>query len=365
MEGPRPLFDHEMTAFVNFLSTHLRPDQQWSIAEEYPLAIHGANLNNVRVIVEEGNFLSAAVMKPLIIKCPAGLFKVAAIGSVVTAPEHRNRGLSRQVLDGCLDAARAHGCDFAILWTNIFDFYRKLGFELAGTEISLGIAKDFKSPEAAAGLRFMQSNKIQPEAVLRLYSQHTTGSVRTVEDIRKFLTIPNSRVYSAWDAQNNLQAYLVEGKGADFGGYIHEWGGAVSKLTALLSFAAGQSAQGLTLIAPAHSGNLIRTLKAAGCPDHSGVLGMIKILNPSAFLTKIKKFARGMGIEDVVLESRDGRYYLGSKQEMFSTDTDSDLVRLIFGPLKASDLKAFDKETAATFEKIFPISMWIWGWDSV
>src|SRR3954471_16374926 len=83
MEGPRPLFDHELGAFVDFLSTNLRPNHGWSIAEEYPLAIQETNLNNVRVIKDEkGGFISAAVMKPLIIKSPAGLFKVAAIGSV-------------------------------------------------------------------------------------------------------------------------------------------------------------------------------------------------------------------------------------------------------------------------------------------
>jgi predicted acetyltransferase len=365
MEGPRPLFDHELRDFVKFLSAHLRPEHAWSIADEYPLAIHGTNLNNVRVIKDEKSFVSAAVMKPLIIKCPAGLFKAAAIGSVVTAPEHRNQGLSSQILESSLEAARAHGCEFAILWTNLFDFYRKLGFELAGTEISLTIPQDFKSPETTTGLRFLQSNKVDAEAMLRLYNQHTTGSVRTAEDIRKFLSIPNSRVFTAWDEQNRLQAYLVEGKGADFDGYIHEWAGGVSKILALLSYAVRERGKSLTLIAPAHSANLIRQLTAAGCKEHSGVLGMIKILNPSQFLVKIKKFVRGMGIEDVVLEAREGKYYLGVKQEIFSTDIESDLVRLVFGPLKASQLHAFDKVTAETFEKIFPIAMWIWGWDSV
>jgi predicted acetyltransferase len=183
-------------------------------------------LNNVRVIKDEKCFLSAAVMKPLVIKAPAGLFKVAAIGSVVTAPDYRNQGLSRQVLEDCLTAGRDHGCDFAILWTNLFDFYRKLGFELAGSEISLVIPEGYKAPESAEPLRFMQSNKIDPEAILRIYNHHTTGSLRTVEDIRKFLHIPNSRVFTAWDNENRLQAYAVEGKGADLSQCIHEWGAA-------------------------------------------------------------------------------------------------------------------------------------------
>ncbi len=364
MEGPRPVHGHELPDLIRFLSDHLRPQQSWSIADEYPLAIHDENLNNVRVIKDNNSFLSAAVMKPLIIKSPAGLFKVAAIGSVVTDPSHRNQGLSRQVLDDCLKAAKDHGCDFAVLWTNLFDFYRKLGFELAGTEISLTIPQSFKAPDAP-DLRYMQSNRVDPEAILRIYSQHTTGTLRTADDIRKFLNIPNARVFTAWDKNNVLQAYAVEGKGADLDSYIHEWGGGVSKLLPLIKFALSQERRPLTLIAPPHSANLIRQLELAGAKQHSGILGMIKLLNPPNFLLKIKKYTRAMGVDDIVLEPREGNYYLGYREEIFRTDIESDLVRLVFGPLKASDLKTFDPATAAAFEKVFPINMWIWGWDSV
>lgn len=364
MEGPRPIFEHELNDLVQYLTAQLRPSNTWTIADEYPSAIHSDNINNVRVIKDAKGFVSAAVMKPLVIKSPAGIFKAAAIGSVVTSPDYRNQGLSSQILEACLKSAQDHGCDFAILWTNLFDFYRKVGFELAGTEIALTIPENFKTPEVP-GLRFMESNRVDPEAILKLYMQHTAGSVRTVEDIRKFLSIPNARVYTAWDAENRLQAYAVEGKGADLEGYIHEWGGGVSKLLPLLKFAVQSQKKALNLIAPSHSTNLIRQLQAAGCKDHSGVLGMIKILNPSNFLLKIKKFLRASGHEDLVLEPRDGKFYLGHKEQIFQTDAESDLVRLVFGPLKASQLKGFDPATAEAFDKVFPISMWIWGWDSV
>jgi GNAT superfamily N-acetyltransferase len=368
MDGPRPLFEHELGDFVRFLSTQLRPDNEWSIADEYPLALHDANLNNVRVIKSEADgFLSAAVMKPLVLKSAAGLFKVAAIGSVVTRPENRNQGLSRRILDACLDAGRAHGCDFAILWTGLFDFYRKIGFELGGVEICLTLPENFTVPAEVEGrgLRFLESNKVDPEAILKLYTQHTAGSLRTSEDIRKYLQIPNSRVFTAWDEANRLQAYAVEGKGADLDGHIHEWGGGVSKLLPLLAHMSRAGGRPLNLIAPAHAGHLIRRLKELGAGEHSGVLGMIKVLNPPQFLLKIKKYIRAMGADDVVLEPREGRFYMGHGGEVFSTDAESDLVRLIFGPLKASQLRVFDPATAAAFEKLFPIPLWVWGWDSV
>lgn len=361
MEGPRPLHEHELEDFVSYLSGQLRPSHAWSIAEEYPLAIQSANLNNVRVVKSENGFLSAAVMKPLVIKSPAGLFKAAAIGSVVTTPEHRNQGLSSRVLESCLESAVQHGCDFAILWTNLYDFYRKIGFELAGVEVALSLPAGFSAD--GADLRFMTSNKVDPEAILRLYSQHTTGSVRTVEDIRKFLGIPNARVHTAWDSANRLQAYAVEGKGADLDGYVHEWGGGVSKLLPLLAYA--NKTRPLNLIAPAHAQNLVRRLKELGATESRGILGMIKILNPPNFMMKIKKYARAFGQDEVVLEPRDGKYYMGYRENIFHTDATNDLVKLVFGPLQASQLHPFDKATTEVFEKIFPIPMWVWGWDSV
>lgn len=365
MEGPRPILENELKDFVSFLSQQLRPENSWTIADEYPSAIQSTNLNNVRVIKENGKFLSAAVMKPMVIKAPSGLYKVAAIGSVVTEPGHRNQGLSQKVLEACLLAGQQHGCDFAVLWTNLYDFYRKIGFELAGTEVSLNLPKTFQAPAAEIPLKFMKSQKVDPEAILRLYSQHTCGTIRTNEEVRKYLGIPNAQIYTAWSTDNKLQAYAIEGKGADLTGYIHEWGGGVSKLLPLLQYASQESAHPLTVMAPSHSQNIIRQLLDIGATENRGVLGMIKLLNPQSLLMKMKKYARAQGVDNLVMELRDGQYYLGSGENLFRTDSERDVVRMIFGPHKASELHAFDKETSLEFEKIFPLAMWIWGWDSV
>ena len=366
MEAPRPLHDHELTDFVRFLTEQLRPGRAWTIADEYPLAITNANCHNVRIIRDDTTFKSAAVMKPLVVRSPAGLFKVAAIGSVVTNPDHRNQGLSKQIMDASLDSARAQGCDFAILWTNLFEFYRKLGFELAGSEVALTLKPNFPTAvDEVGGLRFTETAKVDPEAILRLYAEHKSGSVRTAEDIRRFLNIPNARVYTAWDASNRLCAYAVEGKGADLEGYVHEWGGGVSKLIPLLRFVTNARGGDLHVISPAHSTNLIRRLKDLGASEHGGVLGMIKILNAKNLLTKIKKYARAMGADDLALEARDDLFYLGTGEDMFRTDAEADLVKLIFGPLKASQINGFNKTAAAALERVLPIPLWIWGWDSV
>lgn len=364
MDGPRAPNDAEFNSVVQFLDSHLRPQVDWSIQAEYPVAISPANIGNIRIIKENDQVLSHAVMRYVIIKTPVGLFKVAAIGSVVTSSEHRNRGYSKTIIENCLEAARAHGCDFAILWTDLFDFYRKMGFELAGSETSLVIEKELNV--ADGGLKFMESSKVSAEAVHRLYSQHTVSSLRTLSETQSYLQIPNMRVYTAWDQTGILKAYAIEGKGADLNGYVHEWGGGVSSLLPLFAHIRKTQARPVTVISPRHSQNLIQQVKAhAGVTMNEGFLGMIKLLNHPHLFGKIKRYARNIGVSDFVLERVDGQTYIGSKETIFKTDADTDVIRLIFGPYKASQIHNFDPVTTETLEAVLPVPMWIWGWDSI
>lgn len=363
MEGPRAPLDTEIPNVIQFLDSNLRPEGSWSITSEYPLAFSEANRNNIRIITENDEVLAHAVVRPMIIKTPAGLFKIAGLGSVVTSTNHRNQGLSTKTIESCLDAAKAHGCDFAILWTDLYDFYRRMGFELGGNEVSAVIDRDLIGGEA--NLKFLESGKIAPEAIHRLYSQHTVTSLRTIDETRKYLQIPNSRVYTAWDQNGTLKAYAIEGKGADLDGYIHEWGGNVKALASLFNHVRQSQKRSITVIIPGHSQNLIRMLTSQNILVNEGFLGMIKVLNTQNLFSKIKRYARGLGVQDLVLDYTGGKFYMGAGENVFMTDSERDIVRLIFGPMKPSEIHDFDKETAETLDRVLPLSMWVWGWDSV
>src|SRR5690606_7372923 len=116
-------------------------------------------------------------------------------------------------------------CDIAVLWTNLYEFYQKIGFELAGYEESFQIERKLAVPPAE--LTFKTGAKVSPEAILRLYQKHTVQTHRSVEDIRRFLLIPRSIVHTAWNSAGLLEAFAVEGKGADLTDYVHEWSGSL------------------------------------------------------------------------------------------------------------------------------------------
>src|SRR5690606_28477401 len=118
MEGPRSILAEELPKVLDFLKQSLRPNFTWSLQQEYPTAFSSSNINNIRIITDEERILSHAVWRPLFVKSPIGLFKVAMIGSVVTDSNVRNQGLSSKILEDCLAQAKASGCEFAILWTD-------------------------------------------------------------------------------------------------------------------------------------------------------------------------------------------------------------------------------------------------------
>lgn len=361
MEGPRPPHQSEYKRVLDFLDQQLRSEQTWSIADEYPTALTPSNIHNMRIIADDEKVLSHAVIKPLILKTPNCILKVAAIGSVVTEEAHRNQGLSRQILETCLEEASKQDCDLAILWTNLHDFYRKLGFELAGTEISFLIENEFQAPSNE--YKFLKSNQVSPESIYRVYQQHTVTSFRSIEDVRKFMKIPQTQIYTAWDKSGQLAAYAVEGKGVDLTGYIHEWGGNVTALISLLSYIRKERQAALTIIVPQQSENLILNLQKHNFAANRGFLGMIKIIQHNSFFGKIKKGARALGLNDIVLEKNNDEFVFGFGQDLIATNDERALIRVLLGP--SPEIDSFSDATRTKMKRILPLPFWLWGWDSV
>jgi hypothetical protein len=241
MLKPRSPEQHEFDHVVEFLNHQLRADSTWPITREYPTALTPSNMHNMSIITtddtgsaEQHKIISHALIKPIITKTPHAIYKIGAIGSVVTDPSFRQQGLSTLNMQNCLAKATEQECDLVILWSDKKEFYEKFGFELAGHENTYV----FDTPQPTQrneNVRFLKGTQIDPQAILKLYAQHSVGSVRSLDDLQQFLKIPNSNVYTAWSSSNQLLAYAVDGKGADLQTFIHEWGGHVDALIDLVS----------------------------------------------------------------------------------------------------------------------------------
>ncbi len=81
------------------------------------------------------------------------------------------------------------------------------------------------------------------------------------------------------------------------------------------------------------------------------------------FFAKIKKTARSLGILDIMIEERNGEYWLGCGQDIIVINDIKSLIQIIFGP--AQDIPYLNEDTKRKLSKIFPMPLWIWGWDSI
>jgi N-acetylglutamate synthase-like GNAT family acetyltransferase len=365
MLKPRAPQNNELPEVISFLDTNMRKDQTWSVREEYPLAFDPQNSHNIRILRDEDGIVSHAVLKPTIMKTPYAVFNVCMIGSVITDPRLRNQGLSTQVVEDCIDQAIAMKSDVVVLWTDLFDFYKKFGFELAGTEVSLIINKTFKPEKRRNDIKIMESPKVDPQALLRLYNLHSITSQRTVNDIKKYLQIPNSRVFTAWNKKGQMEAYAIEGKGVDLQGYIHEWGGNTSALVEIFCHVQSHQNREIVVITPPQCKNLIRQCTDAGASSFEGILAMVKILDKAGLARKAQRIARRMGLTDFAIEMHNDTLYFGTSEGVYKTDSEADMVHLFFGPQKPSEMYPFSEATNAKLNKLLPLPCWVWGWDSI
>ena len=363
MQGPRSPESHELARVVEFLDSHLRSNNSWTISSEYPTAITPNNIHNMSIITEDEKIISHAVLKTFIVKTPHAILKVGAIGSVVTDPEHRQKGHSTSNINKCLQLAEKQECDVVVLWTDQFDFYRKLGFELAGFDYSYLFAS--AAPVKNKNIRFVTGNNVDPAALLKLYSQHTIHAVRNLEDFRQFLKIPNSNLFTAWDQNNQLLAYAVEGKGADLINYIHEWAGNVDALLDLFQYIRNEKKDVITIMTPSHSQNLRNRLDKAATLSHQGFLGMLKIINRDSLLTKVKKAFIAEGFDKIVLEKQGENIVFGFGTDLYTLAKETDLMQMLFGPMSVNSLDFVSTETKQKLSTLLPMPLWIWGWDSI
>ena len=367
MIGPRTPTESEFESLMTFLNHNLRKDLDWTIDNEYPTALALNNIHNMSIITDEhtSQIVSHALVKPLIMKAPHAVFKVGAIGSVVTYPEFRNKGFSSQNISHCIDMSIKQNCDLVVLWSDKFDYYKKFGFEAAGFEYTYQISPTAANSTINPDLKFLKTSKVDPQALLRLYSQHTVGCVRTVEDFQKFLSIPNTNVYTAWSKENLLLAYAVEGKGIDLQGFIHDWAGGTSTLLDMLNWIVTTEQRQTTMMVPRHSVNLRKQLALKADFEHEGILGLVKITDFESVCTKVKAAFRAEGFDRIVLERQGSGIIFGYNTDLYTLDNQADLARLLFGPITPSSLDFMKPETQRILETLLPLPMWIWGWDSI
>lgn len=347
---------------LEFLNQQLRPHVEWSIEAEYPQVFKAHNQSRMMVVKNsEGEILSHALYKVLPIKSIYGMIKVAAIGSVVTHAKHRGKGYSRKVVQACVDRAKSEGCELSILWSDLFDFYKAMNFYKTGYEYAFMVDR----PLTETKNHFHVGANVSASTIENLYRKQSFQVLRKTVDFEANLKIPKSYVYTLWDKNNKLLSYAIEGKGVDFTGYIHEWGGGVSSIKELLTHIYNYRQQNLTLIVPGHSVNLRKDLKSLGIKNHLGILGLVKLLGLESLTAKINLYCKRLDYA-VEFEATDNQsLVIRSGEEKVLLTGEEVILQTLFGPHELLGDKALNNFLQSKLKNILPLPLWVWGWDSI
>lgn len=300
----------DYAGFLDLVNAEIRPDRAKTNAEDdFPVILGPENgLWQLIYKTDEGEIAGCIAALIRVLKTSCGEIPVAGVGSVVTRPNFRGKGLSSALQNALLERLRGKNIPLAVLWTDQPEIYSGRGFDAAGWEIHVSLA-DWRGAEGVGqGLSIRPYEGSCLSAVEEIYARHPWHTLRMKGDSAAYYGMPGTRGFTAHDLGGRMLAYVFCGKGADFPGYACEWGGQRRALLSLLDHARGQ---GLVenILVPAGAQNIVNTLVDGGCGWWAVPSGQWAVLDPVAL--QVCLGAEGASAQD--LESP--AFWLGSLDE--------------------------------------------------
>lgn len=337
-------------------------------AAECPLVFDARAPGRVIEIKPDGVVRSACTVLERELVMPHARIPAGFIGSVVTDPDHRGRGLATQALDAAEKDLHSRGCLLAMLWPNEPGFYERRGWRAIGAE------RDFVlSPSICEALPDASQVRLRvpddDEAIHELYGLHPERVERTEAETHALLGCPDMEVLVC-ERWGRTVAYSCLGRGADFHDVVHEWAGDAQAVLALLrGHLERRQVRGeqndLYVIAPRSASDLAARLSALRVPSSIGVLGHAKLLD----LFGAAEHAAG-------LIDRRGRVRVevpadapGTIELVGSTGrwrgTDAEVLELLFAARGDGSLARKVAAAVGGTPERLPLSLFAWGLDSI
>ncbi len=226
------------------LQTALRPEPlPFPIAAEYPIVLsHDGNVFSY-CLEDAGRVVAHANLWPRLAVGPAVTngIPVGLVGNVATDPERRGQGVMTQLFNELIREATAQGLQALLLWSDLSQFYQKLGFRSCGIERRyLYDARTLLERHPATGYSPVSPDALgasELAALMALRPAVPLTLARTPSEMRRLLAIPATALLIKTDKNGRLVGYMIVGKGYDMAGVVHEWGGPLDAPTLLSGLA--------------------------------------------------------------------------------------------------------------------------------
>jgi GNAT superfamily N-acetyltransferase len=327
------------------------------LAAEYP-QVFGPDAQPVQRVVFEGAAPAAhALLHPVEVVARGRVLRVGLLGSVYSDPAFRGRGFALACVSACLDAARAARLPLVLLWSDLADFYARLGFLPAGRDTLLALDTGLLARLAPAGFDVGPPEAREFAALGALYRAKPVHVHRAPDALARHAAAPETRLVVARRAGVPV-AYAALGRGDDFHGVVHEWAGDGDAVLACLG-ALVRAHGPLHLLAGPEPETPLPALRAARAAVERRPLGLVRLLDAGELWRAVAP--RPLGLRFV---QRGERVELsaGARSTLLSA---AEALELFFGAGPALLGDALDPLLACALEGALPWPLYVWGFDSV
>lgn len=221
--------------------------------------------------------VSHAATRSVRLVTPDGVVRIILIGSVATAPEYRGRGLASDLVRQITETAESEGNHAAMLWAQNWKLYERLGFAPYGDQFEAVIEREFDGPPTH-GVRTAGPGDLF--GILQLHNRKPCAVDRDLVDLAVLLS-PSPMQTVVLERGDRIVSYACYGKGIDFDGWWHEFGGEDADVAALIRGAMRQtSIRQATVMIPSYRTRLMAMLDDAILQVNRGVVALCKKLAP-------------------------------------------------------------------------------------
>lgn len=282
----------ERARVLAWLDLGLRRGVRARVEREYPL-LFARDSAALPITLFVGSEPAAfCILWPTRFALAGGSLGAGLISLVYTDPTHRRRGFAGQVVDRAVALARERGLGLCLLWSDLDAFYEARGFSRAGRETLLSIDLGIVDRALAASTsgpehRVSAARERDWPAILELRGRRDCA-IRFGLEALPLARIPELDVRVA-RRDGSVVGFAMRGRGDDFDGVVHEWGGEPEAVLlccrALLT--SSPPSPGLLLLAPRGGDALPFRLRQAGARVVTNSLAWFRVASCEALAREL------------------------------------------------------------------------------
>ncbi len=375
----------ERGQILAWLGAGLRPGRPAAIEREYP-ACFGPDSPALPIVAWRGTEPAAfCLLLPTRFALATGTLRTGLISLVYTDPRFRGRGLARLVVARALAEARSARLGLCLLWSEpgLADFYSAQGFARAGCEQLLAfdaaLLAAASADDRAASSPSVPAVEIDAArardwpAIAALRAERTCHAALSGA-ASDWLGIPDLAIRVARRGAS-VVGFAMRGRGDDFSGVVHEWGGETDAvLRCCAALLPEQADAGLLLLSPRETCSLTWRLRQAGARVVRGPLAWMQVADAGALAEDLASVVPELAaISLSLLEARapePARLRVANAKTRRTLEIDAaDWLACVFGPDEAgltarsgSGLSSLLPPAAAAQ---LPLPFFVWGLESI